>query len=126
MGRTRTKKTAARTTEVPVAATPSAAPSVPSLLAKAQSLIVQCDYELAQRFITRILEQQPSHAEAKEMLGVVQLETGEIEAARLVSRILRVSDIHFSSKTAIHRHSPRCCPRILMRRPRRLPLLIFI
>ncbi|KAJ7707704.1 hypothetical protein B0H17DRAFT_1192156 [Mycena rosella] len=34
------------------------------------------------RFATRILEQQPSNAEAKEMLGVIQLEMGEIEAAR--------------------------------------------
>ncbi|KAJ7903503.1 hypothetical protein B0H14DRAFT_3851303 [Mycena olivaceomarginata] len=57
-------------------------PSITALLQKAQSLIVQCDYELAQRFITRVLEQQPSHAEAKEMLGVAQLELGEIEAAR--------------------------------------------
>ncbi|KAJ7104136.1 hypothetical protein B0H15DRAFT_766922 [Mycena belliarum] len=84
MGRTRTKKkTAARTpAEVPAQTLP-AGPSIPALLEKAQSLIVQCDYELALRFTTRILEQQPSNAEAKEMLGVIQLETGEIEAARV-------------------------------------------
>ncbi|KAJ7475873.1 hypothetical protein FB451DRAFT_1245083 [Mycena latifolia] len=82
MGRTRTKKkTAARTAEVPASALP-AAPSIPALLEKAQSLIVQCDYDLALRFTTRILEQQPSNAEAKEMLGVIQLEMGEIDAAR--------------------------------------------
>ncbi|KAJ7773281.1 hypothetical protein B0H16DRAFT_1511732 [Mycena metata] len=82
MTRTKTKKkSTARVPESP--ATPvHTAPSIPALLEKAQSLIVQCDYELAQRFITRILEQQPANAEAKEMLGVVQLEMGEIEAAR--------------------------------------------
>ncbi|KAJ7494756.1 hypothetical protein B0H11DRAFT_1717129 [Mycena galericulata] len=84
MGRTKTKKkTAARTVEVPASPLPPTAPSISSLLEKAQSLIVQCDYELAQRFITRILEQQPSNADAKEMLGVVQLETGDIQAARV-------------------------------------------
>ncbi|KAJ7035086.1 hypothetical protein C8F04DRAFT_1210500 [Mycena alexandri] len=71
----------ARVPDSPATPVPTA-PSIPALLEKAQSLIVQCDYELAQRFITRILEQQPSNAEAKEMLGVVQLEMGEIEAAR--------------------------------------------
>ncbi|KAJ6576466.1 hypothetical protein DFH09DRAFT_1149481 [Mycena vulgaris] len=83
MGRTRTKKkTAARTAEVPASPLPATAPSIPALLEKAQSLIVQCDYDLALRFTTRILEQQPSNAEAKEMLGVIHLEMGEIEAAR--------------------------------------------
>lgn len=84
MGRTRTKKQAAAKNVEPPASSPQVPPSIPALLQKAQSLIVQCDYELAQRFITRVLEQQPSHAEAKEMLGVAQLELGEIEAARAV------------------------------------------
>ncbi|KAJ7274372.1 hypothetical protein B0H12DRAFT_1088361, partial [Mycena haematopus] len=84
MGRTRIKKkTTAKTTDPPTSASAPTVPSIPALLEKAQSLIVQCDYALAQRFITRILEQQPSNAEAKEMLGVVQLELGEIEAARV-------------------------------------------
>ncbi|KAF5377349.1 hypothetical protein D9757_007995 [Collybiopsis confluens] len=80
MGRTKTKKAAAAK---PAEQTPSTpAPSIASLLDKAQSLIVQCDYELAARFIQRILEQQPSHTQAKEMLGVVQLEMGDIDAAK--------------------------------------------
>ncbi|KAJ7170707.1 hypothetical protein C8R43DRAFT_980582 [Mycena crocata] len=83
MGRTKSKKkTGARTAEAPATSLPLTAPTIPALLEKAQALIVQCDYELAQRFIARILEQQPSNAEAKEMLGVAQLELGEIEAAR--------------------------------------------
>ncbi|KAF8071895.1 hypothetical protein FPV67DRAFT_1483083 [Lyophyllum atratum] len=84
MGRTRAKKKAAsKATDPPVqhAATQNA-PSIVSLLEKAQSLIVQCDYDLAQRFIRRVLEQQPSNAEAKEMLGVSLLETGDIDAAK--------------------------------------------
>jgi len=60
------------------------APSITSLLAKAQSLIEQCDYDLALRFISRILDQDPKNAEAKEMLGVALLETGEIEGAKQV------------------------------------------
>lgn len=60
------------------------APSTTSLLAKAQSLIDQCDYDLALRFITRILDQDPQNAEAKEMLGIALLETGEIEGAKQV------------------------------------------
>ena len=60
------------------------APSTASLLAKAQSLIEQCDYDLALRFINRILDLDPNNAEAKEMLGVALLETGEIEGAKQV------------------------------------------
>ncbi|KAJ7650232.1 hypothetical protein FB45DRAFT_887366 [Roridomyces roridus] len=81
MGRTRSKKKTAAKVPAEAPALP-AAPTVPALIEKAQSLIVQCDYELAQRFIARILEQQPSNAEAKEMLGVVQLETGDLDAAK--------------------------------------------
>jgi tetratricopeptide (TPR) repeat protein len=86
MGRTKPKKKAHSKATVPPIqhATPSNAPLIPSLLEKAQSLIVQCDYELALRFIRRILEQAPSNAEAKEMLGVALLEMGEVEGAKEV------------------------------------------
>ncbi|KAG7089599.1 hypothetical protein E1B28_011266 [Marasmius oreades] len=60
----------------------SKSPSIESLLEKAHSLVVQCDYELALRFIQRILEQQPSHADTKELKGVVQLEMGDVESAK--------------------------------------------
>jgi hypothetical protein len=79
--RTRTKNLSTKITTTPTALTP---PSIPSLLEKAQDLIAQCDYELAKRFIDRILERSPTHAEAKEMLGIVQLETGEIDEAKKV------------------------------------------
>jgi hypothetical protein len=94
MGRTRNKKKAvSKATEPPIQHTNSTAsnsPSIASLLEKAQSLIVQCDYDLAQRFIRRILDQQPANADAKEMLGVVLLEVGEISSAKEVSRVVMI------------------------------------
>jgi len=69
-------------------ATPTKIPSIASLTEKAKELIVQCDYELALRFVRRILEQQPGNVEAREMLGVCLLETGEIKAAKEVGDVL--------------------------------------
>lgn len=66
------------------AAEPAQEPPVSSLLEKAQSLIVQCDYPLAERFIKRILEREPLNIEAREMLAAVLLETGELDAAKQV------------------------------------------
>lgn len=86
MGRTRTKSK--KTVPVVSSASESSqksAPSIPGLLEKAQELIVQCNYELAQMFVKRVLDREPVHAEAREMLGVVLLETGEIDEARSVS-----------------------------------------
>ncbi|XP_006459532.1 hypothetical protein AGABI2DRAFT_201882 [Agaricus bisporus var. bisporus H97] len=84
MGRTRpAKKQHTKATDPP--AQHSKPPSIPALLEKAQELIVQCDYELALRFVRRILELQPENVEAREMLGVSLLETGEIDAAKEAS-----------------------------------------
>jgi Flp pilus assembly protein TadD len=93
MGRTRTKskKTFPKITESPAEKSTSE-PSVLSLLEKAQTLIAQCDYGLARLFVQRILEQSPTNAEAREMLGVVQLETGEIDGAKTVSTRPRTSE----------------------------------
>jgi len=85
MGRTRTKnqKLHSKATD------PSAnnvsekkGPSVSVLLEKAQSLMVQCDYELALRFLRRVIEKDPKNIEAREILGIALLETGEVEAAK--------------------------------------------
>ena len=85
MGRTRPKTRKVKPIVTPnTAEGPSTAPSIPALLEKAQSLIVQCDYELAGRFARRILECEPGNVEAKEILGVTQLETGELDAAKEV------------------------------------------
>jgi len=79
------KKATSKATEPPiqhVTRKTSDSSPVASLVEKAQALVEQCDYDLAQRFIRRILEQQPTNAEAKEMLGVVLLEIGEIRDAK--------------------------------------------
>jgi hypothetical protein len=86
MGRTRTKsKKAALISEVaaPQQKTDNG-PSIPALLEKTQSLITQCDYELASKFAGRILEKDVANASAREMLGICQLELGELYAAKEV------------------------------------------
>ena len=89
--RVKTKKTrAVAENNSASASTRSSAPSVEDLLAKARSLVSQCDYELAEKFVQRILQQRPNHADGKELLGVIQLETGELDEAREVCRVLRV------------------------------------
>ncbi|KAF9790838.1 hypothetical protein BJ322DRAFT_413384 [Thelephora terrestris] len=62
MGRTRTKSKLQRqvppqtsTIESPGAASPTT-PSISALIGKAQSIIEQCDYDLASQFIRRILQ----------------------------------------------------------------------
>ncbi|OCH94383.1 TPR-like protein [Obba rivulosa] len=84
MGRARTKSSKVKILGASSAAANDAksGPSVSALLEKAQELIVQCDYELAERFVRRVLEREPRNAEAREMLGVAQLEQGELEAAK--------------------------------------------
>ncbi|KAF7966534.1 hypothetical protein HWV62_38058 [Athelia sp. TMB] len=83
MGRTRTKtkKTVPVVSNVTDSASKST-PTIPALIEKAQELIVQCDYGLAHMFMKRILDREPAHAEAREMMGVILLETGEIDDAR--------------------------------------------
>jgi Flp pilus assembly protein TadD len=92
MGRTRNKKkVVSKATEPPIQhtiSTTSKSPSIAALVEKAQSLIEQCDYDLAHRFIRRILDQQPTNVEAKEMLGVLLLEIGEISGAKEVRSIV--------------------------------------
>ncbi|KAF8273234.1 hypothetical protein EI94DRAFT_1769314 [Lactarius quietus] len=85
MGRTRPKNRKARPPIDDLAESheeKSSGPTVESLLEKTQELIVQCDYDLAGRFLDRVLKRAPDNAEAKEMLGVVQLETGLLDAAK--------------------------------------------
>ncbi|KAF8529900.1 hypothetical protein JB92DRAFT_2782757 [Gautieria morchelliformis] len=85
MGRTKTKKKL-RATTAKVEPSSSVAtkppPSIPSLLEKAQTLLTQCNYELAHKFLVRVLDHEPSHVSARELLGEVQLEMGELDAAK--------------------------------------------
>ncbi|KAF8638296.1 hypothetical protein AX17_002316 [Amanita inopinata Kibby_2008] len=94
MGRTRPKKNViSKATNAPVnQGSPHKAPSIPALLEKAQSLVVQCDYELALRFARRVLEIQPNHVEATEIVGISLLETDEIDAAKQTFASLLPSD----------------------------------
>ena len=85
MGRTRTKKKLQTKATNHVVETQG--PSIPGLLEKAQSLIEQCDYELALRFARRVLEKDQKNTEAKELLGVALLEIGDIKSARDVCMI---------------------------------------
>ena len=121
MGRTRPKTKKVKPVITENTAESAAPPSVPALLEKAQELIVRCEYELAGRFASRVLEREPGNVEAQEILGVVQLETGELEAAKqvrlsscTVPSVLS-SDYHphaFVDIPITHTPKPRCpiCP----------------
>lgn len=87
MGRTKLKKvlqktTAAHRTETAIPV--KALPLTSSIYEKAQGLVVQCNYDLAQKFLLRVLEQEPGHTGARELLGEVLLEVGDIDAAKQV------------------------------------------
>jgi len=56
--------------------------SIPKLLEKAQELLVRCEYELAARFVERVLELDPRNEEAVEMSGLVRVEMGDVDGAR--------------------------------------------
>jgi Flp pilus assembly protein TadD len=59
-------------------------PSTSALYEKAQTLVEQCDYELAAKFLRRILDTDGVHIEAQELLGVVLLELGDLSTAEKV------------------------------------------
>ena len=87
MGRTRPKTRKARPPAPEIAETlreNKSEPTVEALLEKARELIVQCDYDLAGKFVERVLKRAPDDVEGKEILGVVQLETGLLDAAKQV------------------------------------------
>jgi hypothetical protein len=107
MGRTRPKTRKARLLATELTEAPpekKSEPTVEALLEKAHELIVQCDYDLAGSFVERILQRAPGNPEAREILGVVQLETGLLDKARQVSRAspvtqIRVCRLPWSSQT---------------------------
>jgi len=84
MGRTRTENKLQTKATNPLSShvAETQGPSIPALLEKAQSLIEQCDYELALRFARRVLEKDQKNTEAKELLGVALLEIGDIKSAK--------------------------------------------
>lgn len=88
MGRARQKQRKFSSTVSQPASSSSQPPPIASLLAKAQDLIIQCDYPLARKFIERILSREdgtPTEKnQAREMMGVVLLELAEVDAAKEV------------------------------------------
>jgi len=67
---------------------PSSAPSIPDLLKMVQNLIGELNFELARRSVDRILEREPANVEAREILGSIEIEEGNIDAARKVFKTL--------------------------------------
>ena len=88
-------------------------------------IIEQCNYDLANQFIQRILQRLPNNVEAREMLGVVQLETGLVQEARKVgssflfivfsevvhSALYRLSNLssHHTQMLRLHLRTPHTC-----------------
>jgi hypothetical protein len=87
MGRTRRKTRKAHPPATELTETKrekKSEPTIEAILEKAQELVVQCDYDLAGKFVERVLQRAPDNVEGKEILGVVQLETGLLDAAKQV------------------------------------------
>ncbi len=106
MGRIRTKSRKAIVSKTSSTAVSTEEPSIPALLTKAQNLITQCNYELAQKFIRRILERDPRHIDARELLGIAQLETGELEDAKKASEF--IANVQFKAHVVLGRRSNPC------------------
>lgn len=89
MGRSKTKKLVRSSTAAQRKAEGSVTPvkgppSTSSLFSKALQLVTQCNYDLALKFLLRVLEQDANLTNARELLGEVQLELGDITAAEQV------------------------------------------
>jgi hypothetical protein len=96
MGRTRPKTRKAHPPATELTETKreeKSEPTIEAILEKAQELVVQCDYDLAGKFVERVLQRAPNNVEGKEILGVVQLETGLLDAAKQV-RMQSHTDAH--------------------------------
>lgn len=97
----RTKKgrnTRGRSPPEPKSPRPANSPTVPGLLVKAQSAMGEMELELARNFVEQILALEPNHFEAREMLGIIEAEEGNTDAARAVSRSMpSSSSLHLAS-----------------------------
>ncbi|KAG1738372.1 uncharacterized protein EDB91DRAFT_1237746 [Suillus paluster] len=88
MGRARAKakKSAPIVTSSSQSSSSSATPAISALIDKAQEFIIQCNFPLARKFIERVLARNDGSVneknQAREMMGVVLLETGEVDEAR--------------------------------------------
>ena len=55
-------------------------------MAKAEQLMASFNYELAQKFLERAVEQEPNNCQALDLLGDLLLHSGDIENALAVLR----------------------------------------
>ena len=127
MGRTRPKTRKARppAPELDSRRENKSEPPIEALLEKAQELIVQCDYDLAGKFVERVLKRAPDNFEGKEILGVVQLETGLLDAAKQV-RLRSFRDPRSAFSLSHARLSYHCCHLVQEHHPHHHPLRICI
>lgn len=127
MGRTRpkTRKTRPPATELDSQRDNKSEPAIEALLEKAQELIVQCDYDLAGKFVERVLKRAPENVEGKEILGVVQLETGLLDAAKQV-RLHPYQNPRSAFSPGHARLSYRCCRPVQERHLHHHPLRTYI
>ena len=130
MGRTRPKTRKARPPATELTETQrekKSEPTVQALLEKAQELIVQCDYDLAGKFAERVLQRAPDNVEGKEILGVVQLETGALDAAKQVRTQSCTSSASrlLTPGVCIARRSYRCYHQTQARHHHHHPLRIY-
>lgn len=93
MGRTKTlsghaKRIQPKTSTNQQTTPTKAAPSPSALFEKAQALVEQCDYDLAIKFLRRIIELDQLHVASRELLGVVLLEKGELDEAKEVIHLI--------------------------------------
>ncbi|RSH94992.1 hypothetical protein EHS25_000077 [Saitozyma podzolica] len=61
---------------------PSSAPDAASLIDKAHTLLAQSNFELAIKFLARAIQLEPANLEARELLGVAELEGGDPDVGR--------------------------------------------
>ncbi|KIM33223.1 hypothetical protein M408DRAFT_326009 [Serendipita vermifera MAFF 305830] len=108
MGRTKTKtKRVERSHNVPVKTNEpitKSGPSTSALYEKAQTLVEQCDYELAAKFLKRILDMESTHEQAQELLGVVLLELSDLSSAENLFQNLIKSGSSGSVVSSAHLH----------------------
>jgi hypothetical protein len=129
MGRTRPKNRKARPPAPELSESQrenKSEPTIEALLEKAQELIVQCDYDLAGKFVQRVLKRAPDNVEGKEILGVVQLETGHLDAAKQVRLPSYRNHVQRSFSPSHARPSYHCCRLVQEHHHRHHPLHTYI
>lgn len=98
--KSRTAKAEKQAADTSGSSSSSTAPSATSLIDKAHTLLAQSNFELAIQFLQRALEVDGDNTEARELLGVAELEGGDAEVGREVGLSFTFTslDIHVGVK----------------------------